>query len=82
MSEIPDVLAPVMDESFPIDQSSMEKIQSKHETKDHLKSLIEKFEKIETWTSENNKETLQKHAQKHQIFKKSLKLLKKMMTKK
>ena len=47
LSEIPDVLAPVMDESFPIDQRSMEKIQSKHETKDHLKSLIEKFEKGE-----------------------------------
>ena len=62
LSEIPDVLAPVMDESFPIDQRSMEKIQSKHETKDHLKSLIEKFEKIENWTSENIKETLQKHA--------------------
>ena len=62
LSEIPDVLAPVMDESFPIDERSMEKIQSKHETKDHLKSLIEKFEKIENWTSENIKETLQKHA--------------------
>ena len=51
-----------MDESFPIDESSMAKIQSKHETKDHLKSLMDKFEKIENWTSENIKEALQKHA--------------------
>ena len=62
LSDIADVLAPIMDESFPIDESSMAKIQSKHETKDHLKSLMDKFEKIENWTSENIKEALQKHA--------------------
>ena len=62
LSDIADVLAPIMDDSFPIDESSMAKIQSKHETKDHLKSLMDKFEKIENWTSENIKEALQKHA--------------------
>lgn len=62
LSEIPNLLAPVTNPSFPIDENAKSKIKSKPEIKKILEELTKKFEKIENWTSEDIKITLQNYA--------------------
>ena len=62
LSEIPQVLAPVIDESFPIDENSMKKVQSIPEIKNHLQSLTDRFTTINEWTVDNIKNNLTQHA--------------------
>ena len=62
LSEIPQVLAPVIDGSFPIDENSMKKVQSIPETKNHLQSLTDRFTTINEWTVDNIKNNLTQHA--------------------
>ena len=62
LSEIPQVLAPVINESYPIDENSMIKIRSNPEIEDYIIALIDKFEKINDWTVDSIKETLHQYA--------------------
>jgi len=62
LSEIPQVLAPVIDESFPIDENSMKKVQSIPKIKNHLQSLADRFTTINEWTVDNIKKNLTQHA--------------------
>ena len=62
LSEIPQVLAPVIDESFPIDENSMKKVQSIPKINNHLQSLTDRFTTINEWTVDNIKNNLTQHA--------------------
>ena len=62
LSEIPQVLAPVIDGSFPIDENSMKKVQSIPQIKNHLQSLTDRFTTINEWTVDNIKNNLTQHA--------------------
>ena len=62
LSEIPQVLAPVIDGSFPIDENSMKKVQSIPKIKNHLQSLTDRFTTINEWTVDNIKNNLTQHA--------------------
>ena len=62
LSEISNLLAPVTNPSFPIDENAKAKIKSKPEIKKILEELTKKFEQIENWTSEDIKITLQNYA--------------------
>ena len=62
LSEIPQVLAPVINESYPIDEKSMIKIRSNPQIENYMRALIDKFENLNEWTMHSIKETLHQYA--------------------